>query len=98
MTIFNINSYMEKEIIMARYQVKSIHKEDSPVGERKINGYKFIIENDKNSITNWRAGSKKDVLNFAHESVERLNEKYFTHVHFKAHKPVYEMDSTIYQN
>lgn len=89
---------MKKEIIMARYKVKSIQKVDSAVGARIINGYKFIIENDKNIIINWRAGSKKEVLNFAQESVERLNEKYFTHVHFKAHKPVYEMESTLYHN
>jgi hypothetical protein len=83
---------------MARYKIKNIQKMDSPDGMEKINGYKFIIENDKNSIMNWRAGSKKEVLNFARESVERLNEKYYTHVHFKTHKPVYEMESSLYQN
>lgn len=78
--------------MMARYKVKSIEKVTPPEGSDNMKWYKFIIENDKNTITNLRAGSKKDVHNFAAESVKRLNEKYFTHVHFKAHKPVYEMD------
>ena len=76
---------------MARYKVKSIEKVTPPEGAEDMKWYKFIIENDKNTIINLRAGTKKDVHNFAAESVKRLNEKYFTHVQFKAHKPVYEM-------
>ena len=79
---------------MARYKIKSIEKVIPPEGAEEIRWYKFIIENDKNTIINLRAVSKKDVHNFAAESVKRLNEKYFTHVHFKVHKPVYEMDSS----
>ena len=78
--------------MMARYKVKSIEKVTPPEGSENMKWYKFIIENDKNTIINLRAGSKKDVHSFAAESVKRLNEKYFTHVHFKAHKPVYETD------
>ena len=79
---------------MARYKIKSIEKVDPPEGAETIRWYKFIIENDKNTITNLRSGSKEDVRNFATESVKRLNEKYFTHVHFKVHKPVCEMESS----
>ena len=79
---------------MAHYKVKSIEKIDPPEGAENMKWYKFIIENDKNSIINLRAGTKKDVHDFATESVKRLNEKYFTHVHFKSHKPVYEIEQT----
>ena len=81
---------------MARYTIKSIEKIVPPEGATDLNWYKFILENDKNSIINLRSGSKKEIQNFAKESVKRLNEKYFTHVHFKNHKPVYEVDSTNY--
>ena len=77
---------------MARYKVKSIEKVAATEGAEEMKWYKFIIENDKNTIVNLRAGSKKDVHNFASESVKRLNEKYFTHVDFKALKPICEMD------
>jgi len=77
---------------MARYKIKSIEKVAPPEGAEEFSWYKFIIENDKNSIINLRAGSKKDVQNFAAESIKRLNEKYFTHIHFKVHKPVYDID------
>ena len=79
---------------MARYKVKSIEKAIPPEGAIGLSWYKFIIENDKNTITNLRSGSKIEVQNFATESIKRLNEKYFTHVHFKEHKPVYEMEFT----
>lgn len=78
--------------MMSRYKIKSLEKVTPPDGAEDMSWYKFIIENDKNTIMNLRAGSKKDVHNFASESVKRLNEKYFTHVHFKAHKPVDEME------
>ena len=77
---------------MARYKIKSIEKVIAPEGAVELSWYKFIIENDKNSITNLRSGSKKEVQNFATESIKRLNERYFTHVYFKEHKPVYEME------
>jgi len=75
---------------MARYTIKSITKVAPPEGSSGLNWYKFIIENDKNTITSLRAGSKREVNNFAIESINRLNEKYFTDVHFKIHKPVNE--------
>ena len=77
---------------MARYKIKSIEKTFPPEGAIELSWYKFIIENDKNSITNFRSGSKKEVQIFATESINRLNEKYFTNVFFKQHKPVYEME------
>jgi len=80
---------MEK-IHMARYTIKSITKVAPPEGSSELNWYKFIIENDKNTITSLRAGSKREVNDFAIESINRLNEKYFTDVHFKIHKPVNE--------
>ena len=79
---------------MALYKIKSIERVTAPEGTTELKWYKFIIENDKNTITNLRSGSKKDIQIFATESIKRLNEKYFTHVHFKTHKPVYEMEST----
>jgi len=77
---------------MARYKIKSIEKVNPPEGTIEPVWYKFIIENDKNSITNLRSGSQREVKKFARESVKRLNEKYFTHVHFKKHKPVFEIE------
>lgn len=81
---------------MVSYKIKSIERVTPPEGTSELKWYKFIIENDKNAITNLRSGSKKEVQIFATESVKRLNEKYFTHVHFKYHKPVYEMEHTNY--
>lgn len=77
---------------MTRYRIDSIEQVTSPKGTTESIWFKFIIQNDKNIITNFRSGSKKEVREFAKESVKRLNEKYFTHVHFKTHKPVYEID------
>lgn len=77
---------------MAHYKIKSIERVTPPEGTTELKWYKFIIENDKNTIINLRSGSKKDIQIFATESIKRLNEKYFTHVHFKTHKPVYEME------
>ena len=77
---------------MARYRIKSIEKITPPEGTNKLQWYKFIIENDKNYITNMHSGSKKEIQEFAAEQVKSLNEKYFTHVYFKVHKPVYEME------
>jgi len=80
---------------MARYKIKSIERTMPPEGATGLNWYKFIIENDKNTITNLRAGSKKEVQNFARESIKRLNEKYFTHVYFKNYRPaIYEVEVT----
>ena len=75
---------------MSRYKIKSIEKVESPKDSTKSRWYKFIIENDKNTIVNLRSGSREDVKKFASESVKRLNEKYLTHIKFKVHKPVYE--------
>ncbi len=75
---------------MARYKIKSIEKVESPDGSTIGKWYKFIIENDKNTIVNLRSGSREEVIRFAAESVKRLNEKYLTHIQFKVHKPVYE--------
>jgi len=75
---------------MTRYKVKSMERVESPVGSTKSRWYKFVIENDKNTITNLRSGSREEVRSFASESVKRLNEKYLTHIKFKIHKPVYE--------
>lgn len=83
---------------MARYKIDSIEQVTSPEGTTDSIWFKFIIQNDKNIITNFRSGSKKEVREFAKESVKRLNEKYFTHVHFKKHKPVYEIDNNIQYN
>ena len=75
---------------MACYKIKSIEKTVAPQGASNMRWYKFIIANDKNIITNLRSGSKREVIEFAAESVKRLNEKYLTHIQFKIHKPVYE--------
>ena len=81
---------------MALYKIKCIDKVTPPEGTVELRWYKFVLENDKNTITNFRAGSKKEVVSFALESVKRLNEKYFTHVQFKQPKPVFEMEQTNY--
>lgn len=75
---------------MARYKLKSIEKVAPPEGAANLRWYKYIIENDKNTITNLRAGSEKEIRKFASESIQRLNEKYLTHINFKIHKPVFE--------
>ncbi len=77
---------------MSRYKLKSIEKVTPPDGVENLRWYKFIIANDKNTITNLRAGSEKEIRKFASESVKRLNEKYLTHIDFKIHKPVYEIN------
>ena len=81
---------------MAHYKIKSIERVNPPAGTQELKWYKFIIGNDKNTIINLRSGSKQEVHRFAEESIKRLNEKYFTHVHFKVHKPVYEVQSVNY--
>ena len=81
---------------MARYKIKSIEKVTPPEGATSLRWYKFIIENDKNTITNLRAGSEKEIRQFASESVKRLNEKYLTHINFKIHKPVQENNMVSY--
>ena len=81
---------------MAKYKIKSIDRVAPPEGAEEMNWYKFIIENDKNTIINLRAGSRKEIQTFAAESIKRLNEKYFTHVHFKTHKPVNEVGNISY--
>lgn len=78
---------------MARYKVIKLEKVAAPEGAIDLKWYKFIIENDKNTIVNIRSGSKNEVYNFALESVKRLNEKYFTNINFKSHRPVYEVDT-----
>ena len=75
---------------MTCYKIKSIEKTVAPPESSNICWYKFIIANDKNTITNFRSGSKCEVMEFATESVKRLNEKYLTHIQFKTHKPVFE--------
>ncbi len=75
---------------MARYKIKSIEKVAAPEGATNSRWYKFIIGNDKNTITNLRAGSEKEIRKFASDSIKRLNEKYLTHIKFKTHKPVQE--------
>lgn len=73
---------------MSTYTIKSIEKVNAPQGVTFKRWYKFIIANDKNTIVNLRSGSEKEVRNFAMKLVQRLNEKYLTHIKFKAHKPV----------
>ncbi len=46
---------------MSRYKLKSIEKIIAPEGARNLRWYKFIIGNDKNTITNLRAGSEKEI-------------------------------------
>ena len=46
---------------MARYKIKSIEKVTPPEGATSLRWYNFIIENDKNTITNLRAGSEKEI-------------------------------------
>ena len=81
---------------MSRYKIKSIEKTDAPQNSTHLRWYKFIIENDKNTIVNFRSGTKEEILNFATESIKRLNEKYLTHIQFKTHKPVFESSISTY--
>ena len=75
---------------MSRYKITSIEKVTPPYDATSKRWYKFIIENEFNTITNMRTGSRKEILQFARESVKRLNEKYLTHIDFKVHRPVNE--------
>lgn len=75
---------------MAPYIIKSIEQVEPPLGSTNSKWYKFIIENNLNTIVNLRSGSKKEVSQFAFETVNRLNEKYLTHIKFNFHKPVQE--------
>jgi len=81
---------------MSSYKIKSLEITAAPQGASNLRWYKFIIANDKNTITNLRSGSKNEVMKFATESVKRLNEKYLTHIQFKFHKPVYENTMSSY--
>ena len=81
---------------MSCYKLKSIEKVAPPEGAENLRWYKFIIANDKNTITNLRAGTEKEIRKFASELAKRLNEKYLTHINFKIHKPVYEPGFTSY--
>lgn len=81
---------------MSRYKITSIKKVAPPQDVTSKNWYKFIIENEFNTIINIRSGSQKEIMQFARESVKRLNEKYLTHINFKIHKPVIEISSANY--
>ena len=81
---------------MSKYKIKSIEKVNPPEGVSFKRWYKFIIGNDINTIVNLRSGTEKEIRNFALESVKRLNEKYLTHIKFKAHKPVNDLSLTNY--
>lgn len=76
---------------MSRYKIVSIEKTTPPAGSVVKRWYKFIIANDKNTMTNLRSGTEKEVRLFAGEVVKRLNQKYLTHIQFKHHKPANEM-------
>ena len=81
---------------MARYKIKSIEKVNPPKGATSKRWYKFIIENDKNTMINLRSGSEKEIRKIASEAVKRLNEKYLTHINFKFHKPANEISISSY--
>ncbi len=81
---------------MSRYSIKSIEQVTPPAGASGKYWYKYIIANELNTITSLRSGSKKEVREFASQSVKRLNEKYLTHINFKFHKPVNEVNLSAY--
>ena len=81
---------------MSRYKITSMEKVAPPQNVTSKNWYKFIIENEFNTIINIRSGSQKEILQFSRESIKRLNEKYLTHINFKMHRPVNEICSTSY--
>ena len=81
---------------MSRYKITSMEKINPPQDATLQNWYKFIIENKLNTITSMRSGSQKEVLQFARESVKRLNEKYLTHIDFKMQRPVNDINMSNY--
>ena len=81
---------------MSRYKIKSIEQVTPPIGATDNHWYKYVIANDLNTITSLRSGSKKEVQKIAADSIKRLNEKYLTHINFKIHKPVNEVNFSAY--
>ena len=82
---------------MSRYKIKSFEKVDAPSGTSTKHWYRFVIENDINTITALRSGPQKEVKKVALDSVKKLNEKYFTHHKTKTHnKPVNEISFSSY--
>lgn len=81
---------------MSLYKITSMEKVAPPQDFTSKNWYKFIIENEFNTIINIRSGSQKEIRQFARQSVKRLNEKYLTHINFKIHRPVIDISSAYY--
>ena len=81
---------------MSKYKLISIESTSPPAGSVFKRWYKFVIANQKNTMTNLRSGTEKEVRQFAIEAVNRLNEKYLTHIQFKYHKPVNDNINNMY--
>jgi archaellum component FlaC len=77
--------------------MKSLERVNAPYGLQGENWYQFVIENDFNSITGFRSGKKKDVINIVTNSVNRLNETYLTGFKMKHfNKPANETSHSPY--
>lgn len=61
---------------MAKYKIISLEQAEPPQGAGDKDWYQYVIQNDLNTITSLRSGSKSEVRQFAIEASRRLNEKY----------------------
>jgi len=76
---------------MAIYKVISVKKTEPPQATGSKNWYQYVIQNGLNTITSLRSGTKNEVMDFAIEAVNRLNEKYSTKSRVKNYnRPVNE--------
>lgn len=82
---------------MAKYKIISFEKAEPPQGAGDKNWYQYVIQNDLNTITSFRSGSKSEVRQFAIEATKRLNEKYACGYKVKSYnRPVNENTFAIY--
>ena len=82
---------------MARYKIISLEQAEPPTSAENKNWYQYVIENDLNTITSLRSGSKSEVRQFAIEVTRRLNEKYSSAYKVKSYnRAVNETTSALY--
>lgn len=82
---------------MGKYKITSIEKAESPQGSENNSWYQYVIQNEFNLITSLRAGTKKEVHQFAVEAIKRLNDIYSSHNKVTNYnRPVNENISSIF--
>lgn len=60
------------------FKVTSVEKTGAPDGGQGQDWYRYILENNRSTITGQRRGSRKDVLAYATQYAEQLNARGLT--------------------